>query len=370
MTNDMARVNKLTLSESLTLDIVRICAAMLVAVGHLTLPCFSTGLPNLVRVGREAVAVFFVLSGFVIRYVTVSRPGTMGSYFKDRAARIYSVAIPAMILTIVVDSISMRVNPVFYTDWATTLPRAIYGIIGNLIFTAQFWGQYFDPLSNSPFWSLNYEVTYYILYGCAYYLRGAKRFIWIAIICIIVGPRTLLLFPTWLLGCYAYDLYERWHSSRKAAHYLSLATAVVVLIGVVVVIDRNLARAILDFYDVLAHEGKVFSLGRSSGVIDFYAIGLAGTVVLLRVLLTIRNIQLDAKAIFVRTVRYLSEGTFAIYLIHFPLFVLAGACIPYNHGSTAEKAAILLVVTSMGVLLGQVCNAFKVKLRSGSLLRS
>ena len=105
-------------AESLLLDVIRISAAALVAVGHITQPYFSTGWPDLTFLAEGFVAVFFVLSGFVIRYVTCRRRGTFESYSKDRASRIYSVVIPALLVTVIADSIARHVNPAFYlSNW-------------------------------------------------------------------------------------------------------------------------------------------------------------------------------------------------------------------------------------------------------------
>jgi peptidoglycan/LPS O-acetylase OafA/YrhL len=55
--------------------------------------------------GAEAVDVFFVLSGFVIGYATDSRERTPLTYAINRLARIYSVAIPALAATFILDGI-------------------------------------------------------------------------------------------------------------------------------------------------------------------------------------------------------------------------------------------------------------------------
>ncbi len=45
----------------------------------------------------NAVAVFFVLSGFIIRHITSIRPMTAQKYAVDRLSRIYSVTLPAVL---------------------------------------------------------------------------------------------------------------------------------------------------------------------------------------------------------------------------------------------------------------------------------
>jgi peptidoglycan/LPS O-acetylase OafA/YrhL len=363
----MRNTDKLTTTESLALDVIRVGAAIVVVIGHLTQSMFSFGIPNLVLIGRGAVAIFFILSGFVIRHVTVSRPGTMGKFFKDRASRVYSVALPAMLVTIVADTISHRVNPAFYSTWNMTEPQKIYGIVANLLWTAQLWTRFDNPLSNLPFWSLNYEVIYYVTYGCAFYLSGAKRWLCIAFVSIIAGPKIMFFFPIWLIGCYAHDLYQKWQGARKAGLYLNFACSAIALVILVLGINHKLARDAMDFYMILYKEGKHFKLGRTSGVIDFYAISVAGSILLVRLLTAIRSVRIRADGVCARCVRYLAEGTFAIYLTHFPLLILVASCIPYNHASLWQKAVILIAVITFGVLVGQICRNFKTTLRATEL---
>src|ERR1700731_4878409 len=105
----------LTAGPSIILDIVRFLAALTVAIGHVSQGYFTTGWPPiLMSFASGAVAVFFVLSGFMIRYITKVKYGDLRRYTVDRGARIYSVAIPAVALTILFDILSAHLNPLYY----------------------------------------------------------------------------------------------------------------------------------------------------------------------------------------------------------------------------------------------------------------
>ncbi len=91
----------LSTNASFLLDLVRFSAALMVVAAHLTHAEFPTGFHERQWLGDVAVQVFFVLSGFVIRHVTLTRSANIREYFLDRAARMYSVMLPAMALTIV-----------------------------------------------------------------------------------------------------------------------------------------------------------------------------------------------------------------------------------------------------------------------------
>ena len=73
---------------SIYLDAVRFLAAFFVFLDHFALGRISGGfLWQLRPLGDEAVTVFFVLSGFVIAYVTDTREKTAPAYVVSRVAR-------------------------------------------------------------------------------------------------------------------------------------------------------------------------------------------------------------------------------------------------------------------------------------------
>ena len=53
--------------------------------------------------GHTAVIVFFVLSGYVIAYVSEVKENNVKAYWASRLSRLYSLAIPAVLLTPMLD---------------------------------------------------------------------------------------------------------------------------------------------------------------------------------------------------------------------------------------------------------------------------
>src|ERR1700724_3418473 len=201
---------RLPASSSLLLDVVRFGASMMVTVGHITQWHFSVGWPDLTVHAAESVAIFFVLSGFVIRYVTRLKHDRVGEYWIDRASRIYSVVLPAVLFTLFADWVAMRANRAWYmAHWGQYMDHPMSRLVQNLLFTSQFWSRSTALFSNGPFWSLSYECLYYAIYGCFFYLRGTWR--WIAALGLIAlgGAHIALLFPLWVLGCILYEIYAR-----------------------------------------------------------------------------------------------------------------------------------------------------------------
>lgn len=99
---------------SLYLDAVRFLAALMVFMAHVTGTMFAGMFWQLGQFGAEAVDAFFVLSGFVIGFVTTERENSLSLYAIARISRIYSVALPAVIATFVLDRIGLSLNSQFY----------------------------------------------------------------------------------------------------------------------------------------------------------------------------------------------------------------------------------------------------------------
>ena len=72
---------------SIYLDLVRFLAACLVYVSHTNLRLLSTEIVPISSYGRSAVTVFFVLSGFVIAYITDTKETKWTVYAASRLSR-------------------------------------------------------------------------------------------------------------------------------------------------------------------------------------------------------------------------------------------------------------------------------------------
>ena len=96
----------MSLAVSVYLDLFRMAAALVVFLSHTTASHLTAFLvPEAESFGGEAVAAFFVLSGFVIGYVADTRENAPRLYAVSRLARVYSVALPAIIITLAFDAV-------------------------------------------------------------------------------------------------------------------------------------------------------------------------------------------------------------------------------------------------------------------------
>lgn len=145
------------------------------------------------RMGGEAVFTFFVLSGFLVGGPGLERifRGTfrLRSYAVDRTVRIMLPLVSAVALFLVVAPL--------------TGTEVVWGrVVGNLLSLQCFCC---EPLV-SPFWSLSYEVWFYVaLAAIALIIRHNRGGYVLLSVCVVVfvrlNPLYLLM---WLIGAAAY----------------------------------------------------------------------------------------------------------------------------------------------------------------------
>ena len=209
-------------------------AAVTVVVGHIRGLFFAdwANLPNqsrtpvvallyfLTGLGRQAVMVFFVLSGFFIGWSVI---GSMRSgrwswpgYLVRRLTRLGIVLLPALLLTAFWDLAGIALFGAHSAylggrpgDAVLTFRVIDYlspqVFLGNLFFL-----QGIDHIptfgSNAPLWSLSYEFWYYMLFplmASVFVVHGPVRWAFAVVaglILIFIGPSLAVYYLTWLLG--------------------------------------------------------------------------------------------------------------------------------------------------------------------------
>jgi peptidoglycan/LPS O-acetylase OafA/YrhL len=359
-----APVRKFSTGTSVLLDVLRLASAIVIAGVHLTQPTFSIGWPDLTEDGRPALVMLFLLSGLVIRYVTVIRRGGMTDFWVDRISRVYSVVVPALVFTIAASYVAMRVNPAYYMpNWGGNNSNPLLRIGMNLIFMAQSWNLTLDPFSNTPFWTLSYEVFYYVFYAVAFYLVGFRRAFWLVIAAVLAGQHILLLLPLWLIGCLAHDVYQRARDPKVSLKKLNLSFLAFGVGGAILVPAMfNLLiylKGFLTRFFWAQHHAPI----NLHWAYIYYAEGMPVVFALLWAMLLFERLKLSEKAAWVKWVRLLSEATFPLYLLHFPLFVLIVAIFPNERANAWFKLAMLVLCVGISAILAKPTVHFKNYLR-------
>lgn len=183
-----SEANAIPPALSIYFDLVRILAAVTVVLYHTWKQFFPDS--HIKWPGHEAVVVFFVLSGYVISY-TAARPGsTLSSYVQHRLARIVPVAWLALLLGLLF-SLAKGEFP-------------IGSVLANMVFLGQSGFGWVEAPINPPYWSLNYEVWYYVIFGAWLFAPRRHRKAILALCMAMAGPKILMLFPVWLMGVWLY----------------------------------------------------------------------------------------------------------------------------------------------------------------------
>jgi peptidoglycan/LPS O-acetylase OafA/YrhL len=168
-----------------------------------------------------------VLSGYVIAFVVDGREKTLRDFVMRRITRVWSVAIPALVLGAVLAPLVGASSPSAAAPPATSVWDIAFRSIMNLFFVGQVWTLDIEPPLNGPFWSLNYEVWYYALFAAWTYLQGWPRILGVILLGLACGLKILLLLPCWLAGVWLYR--HRPAISPRAAAAVFLGTIVAYL---------------------------------------------------------------------------------------------------------------------------------------------
>ncbi|NGZ88120.1 acyltransferase family protein [Duganella aceris] len=184
---------------SIYLDLTRFVAALLVVIYHSNVRLIIADKLPLSTHGHAAVIVFFVLSGYVISHMTTTRETTPITYWASRLSRFYSLTIPTVLLCPLLDTCGESLAPQFYAD-RTTHGLAWLRIITSLTYLNEIWTVSIMSFSNVPYWSLCYEMWYYVLFAITTFMRGKARLALGISVAALLGPKIMLLAPIWLLG--------------------------------------------------------------------------------------------------------------------------------------------------------------------------
>jgi peptidoglycan/LPS O-acetylase OafA/YrhL len=214
------------------LDVLRFTAALTVFLGHASTGYMTGGLLwQLAPYGDSCVVVFFVLSGFVISYVSQTKDTTWTAYTSNRAARLWSVVLPALLLTLCVDAVGVRVAPIIYDGPWYLGDHLALRYLASALMLQEIWHVWLVPGVNGPFWSLTYEAVYYALFGLCLFTRGKTRWVLVGLGLVLAGPLIAALFPLWLLGVFTYWLVRRIHLSVPTSALLFVAGTILLLLA-------------------------------------------------------------------------------------------------------------------------------------------
>jgi len=312
-------------------------AAILVLVTHLRRDFFvafpsdpaphtvlNSALFFITRLGPDAVMIFFVLSGYLVggQAVMDARAGrfSLHRYMIARATRLYTVLIPALLLTATLDMLG--------GNWASSFHRS-QTLLANLLFLQDIFGHVYG--SNGPLWSLAFEWWFYVLFGLSVFVYGHRR---IALRSFDVGLAGLLLLVLLVIFRSLIPLFLVWLGGVAIRTIRAPPARIrwpLVLLSVALLCILMLAST-RDWFTLV-------SMRRCRLPID-YLVG-AGAALLIWLL---RNAD-PIRASWFAAGTTLASFSFTLYAIHQPLTALmVHLLVPHllTHAGFAEWAALLI----------------------------
>lgn len=322
----MNRADHLSPTFSLYLDTLRVGAALAVYFHH----CIQLWYPNLFSktffVGHLAVIFFFVLSGYLISHSVYSKNRIHWSdYLIARFSRIYSVIIPAVVIsTLCIYYLQETAPGAFqtYSRGADYLRLLLCSLnLQNIWFFSS------APPINAPFWSLSYEVWYYVFFGIFVFARGNSRALLLSFALLIAGPNIFLLFPCWLVGVLAYRL-PNFSPGKSTVFALIVFSALCV----------TLAYFFPHFPFPVGSAPFYYS---GSFVTDFL---IACSVASMIYLFFNLNFGLKLPRLFSSPIRLAATHSFSIYLLHYPLLCLSTVLLMPEHSLLRQALSVFCVL--------------------------
>lgn len=314
------------------LDALRGVAALVVVIGHIrafVLVDFEGSghrtILNLViyfigGMGHSAVLAFFALSGFLVGGSTLSaiyRGSWRASrYFVARLARLWTVLIPALLLTWALDWYGQNVigsmgylGTYHFLLSSGPMPEVpsridLQAFTGNLLFLQTIVVPVFG--TNGPLWSLSNEFWYYIVFpviAASLIGRGSAAvkfgFGFLRLCLMTLLPFSMMLLGIiWIVGALMQTALQNIRIAYFFAHPMYLSTAILAVCCAMVFARLNVGQIAWDLL-----QGLAWSLLLPALAVKRNPVGALGTA-------------------YKRVATSLSEISFTLYATHFPVLSL------------------------------------------------
>ncbi len=334
--------------ELFTIQSLRGIAAAIVVLNHLQfyqVKYFGKAawLPSSMCVGEFGVDLFFVISGFIMTYVT---PRAFPDW-RDQAAfllrrflRVYPVywalAIPLIFIWLYDPKLinSHEGNEVNITTSLLLIPSRIPPVLGVA-------------------WTLIYEIYFYCIASLIFYFAGRWRILLISIwLLAIVASRVIHpgLFSFACLNVWLSTLSFEFMAGMLLAHFIQNVSIRISGLVASLLILLALAAA---FYNAVRH-GRYVSDPFSNTRCFFYGLPALVTVG------TVVQMEIQGQWSLVKSLVWLGDRSYSLYLVHLPILsgflLLASRFI--HHSGRLEASLLILVVVVLLPIPMELCYRF------------
>lgn len=328
-------VNKMYRDWSLFLDVLRLFAAILVVHAHMVTSSVID-LENPLEFGREAVVIFFIMSGYVITYTSKMKHQGWRDYLSSRIARITSIAYPSLAVGFLVAALGVYFAPETYS-FIYQLDGAWKYIAAHSLFLGETSLMTEKPPMNEPYWSLSYEVWYYFLFAIVFYAKGLLRWVLLIPTVMLMGVKLMILLPVWYAGVYLYSTEAK---PKNKKYWIGAIFSISTIIFLKILGTDTYLRSIIP---------ASWELESADRFLWDYIV----TVLVLGFFYCVRSIDLSFLDNYYQSIRKYANYTFALYLTH---NIVLNTFELYLGNESASWLQILLIISVMIMLADFVMN--------------
>ncbi len=324
---------------SLYLDFFRVTVVLIVVISH----AFLTQMGGdwfKYSLWLEALEATFVLSGFAIAYVVATRERNVATFGAARLARLWSVLLPALALTPLIDAAGFRLSPAPYENWGLYVgfDNPLLRVFLNAIFQSQTWFLAVTPFSNIPAWTMGFVAWYYAIFAAFAFSPRRWRIWTVGAVALMAGPKILALMPGWILGAWIYK--------NHAAIKLSRAWGLACFLGgpALILVLKAMHLSPWLFFLELRVFGVDFVTNYLTLSQDFLWQNLVGVLIGVHFVGAIALGESLGRLLgpTTRVIRNAAALTLAVYLLHFPLELFIAAAL-HDHPDGPLKTALIII---------------------------
>ncbi len=293
---------------------------------------------HLLWAGTEAVYVFFVLSGYVLALpASMDRPTSWWGYYPKRMVRLYLPVWGAVVLALVCARIAPRGGAVATGSWFVDgLPQVggVLPVLDDLSLFRQ------PGHTNSPLWSLKWEVVFSLLLPLFIAAaRGSRRLPLVPVLVALVLPIVVLgqdggaltFLPMFGVGVVL--AFRRDELTALVARLQARGRSGVALLGTATAAALLGLTAYWVLFGLVARPPTLLVHGSR-------AVEVLAAALLVALLATWPLLQRTTEG---RVVQWLGSRSFTLYLVHEPVTVTVALLLtPHGYGSVGWVSLVAL----------------------------
>jgi peptidoglycan/LPS O-acetylase OafA/YrhL len=216
-------------------------------------------------------------------------------------------------------------------------------LVRCLTFSNQLWFQHIVFGSNEPYWSLGFEVPYYVLFGIVSYLPNKSKYFACLAWGLLCGPKILLYLPLWLMGVYCQRFLTSYRVQSQAIGIVWYIVSLMMFVGVKAVLGKSAS----DMYHVHSLDEEF---------VNFLYFSLIGVSVVINIIAA--DAVMSSRDIFPKevaaSIRWFAGGSFTLYLVHQPLAIMTAALLIPIKDNRVSSVFGAFIVFALAMLLAEI----------------